>query len=372
MGLPEVYYNTNMVLVEGFVLSFIITYISIPPLLDVAREKKLYDVPNGRTSHEITTPTLGGIAIFAGFVISSMVFLNIVLIPFIQYVMAGAIIIFFIGLKDDVSGLSPLKKFIGEIIAAGIIIDLGNIRIDSLHGFIGIGALSTVSSDFLSLFVVVAIINAFNLIDGIDGLSSGVGILASLAFGIWFYLVGQIQLAIMAAITVGALLAFFRFNFFSKDNKIFMGDIGSLLLGFILAIFAIKFNEINGLANGSSQYFIKAAPSVSIGILIIPIFDTVRVMVVRMMKGISPFKADKRHLHHYLLELTGNHKKATLIMLGFNVVFIVISFLFRNLRISYHALMLTLLAATLSFIPYYMVRKRRKNNVVGRYKSHIE
>lgn len=372
MVLAEANNNVTMVLLGGFLLSFIITYISIPPLLDIARTKNLYDIPNGRTSHEVITPTLGGVAIFAGFVISSMIFLNISKIPYMQYVLVGIIIIFFIGLKDDLLGLSPLKKFMGEIIASGIIIDMGNIRIIGLHGFAGINALSPVSSDFLSLFVIVAVINAFNLIDGIDGLSSGIGILASLTFGIWFYLAGQIHLAIMAVILVGALLAFFRFNFFSKNNKIFMGDIGSLLLGLILAIFAIKFNEINGLGNVSSRYFIKAAPSVSIGILIVPIFDTVRVVIIRMMRGISPFKPDKRHLHHYLLELTGSHQKSTLIILGINVFFIVISFLLRNLNVNYHAIVILLLAGTLSFIPYYMVRQRRKKNIVGHYSAHIE
>ncbi len=372
MVLPDVSQNMPIALIEGFVVAFIITYISIPSILDVARLKNLYDVPNGRTSHEKTTPTLGGIAIFAGFIISSMIFLDIPRIPYFQFAMAGAVIIFFLGLKDDISELSAAKKLVGEIIAAGIIIDMGGIRITSLHGFMGMYALSPSFSDFASLFVVVAIINAFNLIDGIDGLSSGVGILASLTFGTWFYLTGHIELAAMAAILVGALLAFFRFNFFSKANKIFMGDIGSLLLGFILSIFAIKFNEINAAMNVGSAYFIKAAPSVSIGVLIIPIFDTIRVMLVRTMKGVSPFKPDKRHIHHYMLEITGNHQKATLILLFFNVLFILLSFWLRNMNISYHISMLILLAGILSFIPYYIVRRRHKKNIIGRYSANID
>ena len=220
--------NENLVMWETFILAFIITYISIPPLIEVARAKNLYDVPNGRTSHENITPTLGGIAIFSGFVISSMIFVNIAKIPYIQYIIAGSLVIFFLGLKDDITGLSPLKKFVGQIIAAGIIIDLGGVRLSNLHGFAGIGALNYASGDFLSLFVIVAIVNAFNLIDGIDGLSSGVGILASFAFGAWFFLIGKLQLALLAIALIGALLAFFRFNFFSKKYKIFMGDIGSL------------------------------------------------------------------------------------------------------------------------------------------------
>ncbi len=365
--------NENIILAETFIVAFIITYISIPPLINVIHEKKLYAVPNGRTSHEKITPTLGGLAIFSGFIISSMIFVKISQIPYIQYILAATIIIFFIGLKDDINGLSPLKKFLGEIIAAGIIIDLGDIRITHLYGFAGITTLNIATSDFLSLFIIVAIINAVNLIDGIDGLASGVGILSSVAFGTWFYLIGKYQLAIMAVAITGALLAFFKYNFFnSKKYKIFMGDIGSLMLGFILSIFAIKFNELNIMLNHASPYFINAAPSVSIGILILPVFDTVRVMLIRMAKGQSPFNADKRHIHHYLLEVTGSHQKATFILLGFNVLFIVISFWMRNLSIDSLLTILILLAGFLSFIPYYIVRRRHKKGIVGKFKANIE
>ncbi len=366
------FHNENWVIWETLILAFMITYVSIPPLIEVARAKNLYDVPNGRTSHEQITPTLGGIAIFSGFVISSMIFLNIAKIPFIQYVLAGSMVIFFVGLKDDITGLSPLKKFIGEIIAAGIIIDLGGVRLSSLHGFAGIGVLNYVSSDFLSLFVIVAIVNAFNLIDGVDGLSSGVGILASLVFGIWFFLIGQIQLAILAAAMVGALFAFFRFNFFSKRHKIFMGDIGSLLVGFILSILAIKFNEFNHAIGEANPYFMKAAPAVSIGVLILPIFDTVRVMLIRMARGISPFRPDKRHVHHYLLEIMESHHKVTLILLSVNLLFIVFSFSFSDLRISVLLLILVVLASLLTYIPFLMVKKRRKKNITGSFVADVD
>lgn len=372
MIVPEITRETPTAIIEGFVVAFIITYMAIPSVLNAAKLKNLYDVPNGRTSHLKTTPTLGGVAIFAGFVISSLIFLDIPKIHYFQFAMASALIIFFLGLQDDISEISAVKKLVGEIVAAGIIIDLGGIRISSLHGFLGIYTLTYTFSDFLSLFVIVAIINAFNLIDGIDGLSSGVGILASLAFGIWFYLTGHIELAAMSAILIGALLAFFRFNFFSESRKIFMGDIGSLLIGFILSILAIEFNEINVTLNAGSVYFIKAAPSVSIGILIIPVFDTVRVMLVRMMRGVSPFKPDKRHLHHYLLEITGSHHKATFILLIFNVLFIVLSFWLRNLDVSIHSFILIAFAGILSFIPYYIVRKRRKKNIVGQYTANVD
>jgi len=350
--------NYNIVLIESLLVAFIITYISIPSIVDVARLKHLYDEPNGRTSHTVVTPTLGGLAIFSGFVISSMIFVNIAEIAYVQYIIASIIVIFFIGLKDDIIGLSPMKKFMGQIIAAGIVIDLGGIKLLSLQGFVGIHGLDYYSSDMLSLFVIIAIVNAVNLIDGIDGLASGVGILAVSTFGVWFYLEGEIQLAIVAASLLGGLLAFFRYNVFSKKNKLFMGDIGSLMLGFILAIFAIKFNELNRLS--TSIYQINSAPAVSIGILIVPIYDTVRVFAIRIANGKSPFKPDKRHVHHYLLELIGSHRKSTLIILTVNVFFIILSFALRDIGILNLTVVLFALASVLSYIPYHMVIKRRE------------
>jgi UDP-N-acetylmuramyl pentapeptide phosphotransferase/UDP-N-acetylglucosamine-1-phosphate transferase len=339
-------------------VAFIITYISIPSLIEVARAKNLYDVPNGRTSHEVITPTLGGMAIFSGFIISTMIFGNISKMPYMQYVVAAMIVVFFLGLKDDIIGLSPMKKFIGQIIAAGIIIDMGNIRLDDLHGFAGIYDLNYYSSDLLTLLVIIGIVNAFNLIDGIDGLSSGIGIIASATFGTWFYLVGHYQLTILSFALTGALLAFFRFNVFSLKNKIFMGDIGSLILGFIMAILAIKFNEINtGLV---SPYALRAAPAVSIGILIVPIYDTLRVFAIRMYRGGSPFAPDRGHVHHRLLDLTRSHKKATAILLSIELLFIIISFLLSDLRIWQLTLVLFILATTLSYIPVYLVNKKKK------------
>jgi len=209
--------------------------------------------------------------------------------------------------------------------------------------------------------VIIAIVNAFNLIDGIDGLAAGVGILASLVFGFWFYQVGELQLAILACALIGSLIAFARFNVFSKEKKIFMGDIGSLLLGFIMALFAIKFNEISASIPGGDPFKIVAAPAVSVGILIVPIYDTIRIFVIRIAHGRSPFHPDKEHVHHYMLELTGSHRKSTFIILAVNVVFIAIAFQFSYLRIFQLFLILLGLAAVVSAIPYYLVKQRRKN-----------
>lgn len=358
----NLFYYPELIPLISLLFAFIITYISIPSLVKVARIKHLYDEPNGRTSHIESTPSLGGMAIFAGFIISIMIFLYIPDIPYIQYVIAGVIVVFFIGLKDDVIALSPMIKFVAQVFAATIVIDLGDIRLHGFYGLFGITDIGYLGSSFLSIFVIIAIVNAFNLIDGIDGLASGIGILASLVFGTWFYMVGQIQLTIMACALIGALLAFYRFNVYSKKNKIFMGDIGSLMLGFIMAIFAIKFNDISA-SLGNSPFRVMAAPAVSIAILIVPIFDTIRVSIVRMYHGKSPFSADRRHVHHYLVDLTGSHKKTTAIILLVNIVFIVIAFMLSDLRIFQLTIILLVLATLVSYIPVYLVKKKREKEV---------
>ena len=138
-----------------------------------------------------------------------------------------------------------------------------------------------------------------------------------------------------------------------------------MLIGFILSIFAIKFNELNHALLADNVFYIKAAPAVSIGILIIPIFDTLRVMIIRMARGLSPFKPDKRHVHHYLLELTGSHRKATTILLTVNVFFIVISFLLQNMRVLELMAVLFILASILTYISYSLLKNRRKKKAAG-------
>lgn len=354
------FYYPELITLEAFLLAFIVTYVAIPSIVDVSRKKHLTDIPDFRASHDKGTPNLGGLAIFAGFLISAMIFLFIPQIPYIQYVIAGVIVVFFIGLKDDVIAIAPMIKFIGQLFAATIIVDLGNIRLSGLYGLFGITDIGYYGSDLLTIFVIIAIVNAFNLIDGIDGLAAGVGILASVVFGYWFFHAGQLQLAILATALLGALLAFFRFNVFSEKRKIFMGDIGSLILGFIMAIFAIKFNEISAALPPSDPFKVVAAPAVSIGILIIPIYDTIRIFTIRLIHGRSPFHPDKEHVHHYMLELTGSHTKSTFILLAVNVVFIAIAFYLSYLRIHQLFLILLGLAAVVSAIPYYLVKGKRK------------
>lgn len=335
-----------------------ITFFLIPSIVEMAQKKSLVAVPGKRTSHEKSIPNLGGIAIFIGFIISYLLFLKTAYFPTFQFLLAGALILFFVGFKDDIVHISPFKKFFGQVVAAWIVVSFGGMRLTNLHGFFGIYEIQESFSYMISMITVIGITNCFNLMDGIDGLSAGLGILASFAFGTWFYLVGDFDWVMLTAGLAGSLFTFSFFNVFGKSNKIFMGDTGSLTLGFMMSLIAIHFNEKN--IDPAIPYFINAAPAVSIGILLIPIFDTLRVILFRLINRRSPFNPDKTHIHHYLLDLGLSHLNATLVLLGSSLIFIVIAFLLKDLTVFTALLILFALGLVKSFITFYLARKKIK------------
>ncbi len=355
--------QNELVIVISFLTALVITFLSIPTMVAVSKAKSLYAEINGRNCHKVNTPILGGVAIFTGFIISILLFVDVNILQNLQFIIAGLLLILVIGLKDDVLGISALVKLFGQIIAALIIIILGDIRLSNLHGFLGIHEIHYCYSVFLTTFVVIVIINCFNLIDGIDGLASGIAIICATTFGIWFYLIHEYEYTILTFALVGALIAFYGFNVFGKKNKIFMGDAGSLIVGFIIAIIAIKFNELN--IDSSQKYAINSAPAVSIGILIIPLFDTLRVFSIRIFKRSSPFKADKVHLHHRLLTLGKSHFQISLIFYIINIFFIAFVFYFQFLGIVRLMLILTILAVFFTFLPILLINKRKNGECKG-------
>lgn len=347
--------NPWVTILSATILAFIIAYASIPTIVNVAREKGLYDVPNSRTSHKHKTPTLGGIAIFSGFIIASLAFSNSVQMPEAQYLVMGIIIIFLIGLKDDILILAAFKKLFGQIVAAVVITDLAGLRISNFHGFLGITQIDYHLSLYLTVFIIIVITNAFNLIDGIDGLSSGLGIVTLTSLGVWFYLNLYFSWSVYCFSMSGALIAFYRFNVFSIDKKIFMGDTGSMLIGFLTAVCIIKFNELNLISD--LPFYVASSPAVSIALLVIPLFDTLRVFTIRIAKGLSPFNPDKRHLHHILLDLGLKHRHASIILIHFNLLVTIFAFLLSNILGIFT---LTSLVLFIALIFTYIAWKIRK------------
>ena len=352
----------NIALYLTFIVSFVISYLSIPSIVRVARNKKLLDTPSHRRSHIRQVPTLGGVAIFAGFTMATGSFISHAILPSLQYILVACIIIFFIGIKDDIQAISPHKKLLGQILASLVLIILGDINFTNLHGFLGIYQISAIPSLFLTLFVTIAIINSLNLVDGIDGLASSIGIVTTLFFGVWFYISGNIECCIISIATLGSLLGFFRFNLSNGQYKIFMGDTGSMLIGLLLVIQVIMFNEKN--ADFVFAFPVKSAPAVSFAVLIIPLYDTIRVFIIRMSRGRSPFIADKNHLHHCLLKLGFNHIQSTFIIVFVNICFIAFALLLQHLDIGIFllGLLIMTIATSLSLSLEFLVKKNGNNN----------
>lgn len=303
--------------------------ISIPSILHVARTRHLYDdIGHFRKQHDHGIPRLGGVAIFVSYCVTALIFTVVDKTFPVGYLLTASIILFIMGLKDDLSGVNSSTKFMVQFIVALILVILGDIRLTSMYGVFGIYDLPFVMSAALSVIVIIMIINAFNLIDGIDGLAGLTGILVNLAFAALFVYIQQYEFAIMSLILVGAITGFLRYNI--TPAKIFMGDTGSLFIGLISVVMAIKLIELTKV-NITGIPPLGATPALTVAILIVPIFDTVRIFFIRIMSGISPFEADRNHIHHRILRLGFTHIQTTLIFAGFNLVCIITSLLLSSL-----------------------------------------
>ena len=347
-----------MLILGGTLMAFGITFSAIPSIVGVAKLKGLDRKPNTRSSHKDSVPLLGGVAVFAGLILSTVVIAGVGFVHELKYIIAGLIILFFIGVKDDILVIDPKKKIIAQILASLIVIILGDIRINNFHGFEGITNVSYIVSVLFTIFVFVVVINGFNLIDGIDGLASGVGIITSITFGIWFWLAGHIPYVIFSFSLAGSLAAFFYFNVFSKTHKIFLGDTGSLIIGMAMSVIVVRFLQFEVKAYGLAVA--PATTAVAIGIIIVPLYDTFRVFTLRILSGHSPFKADRLHVHHRLLDLGFTHLQATAIILSSNLVIIVMVLLMRNIGNMLLFLITFSLATALSYIPVFLIERRNQ------------
>src|ERR1035437_1391460 len=362
MNLPVFIYSIFLphwvLIIMGFLMAFCLTWSIIPSIVNISRLKNLTDTPNGRTSHFKATPTLGGIAVFVALVLSTVIFAGTYFKFELKYIISGLIVIFFIGIKDDILIIDPLKKLSGQIFAIIIVAVFADIRITNLYGLFHIGQLPYIVSILLTVFVFIVIINGFNLIDGIDGLASSIGILTSAVFGIWFWSMGNIGYAIFSFSFVGTLAAFFWFNVFGKTNKIFLGDTGSLLTASVVGVLACRFLQLELVTQRGAT--IPSAPTVVCGILIVPLFDSLRVFILRIKQGKSPFKADHQHIHHRLLQLGCTHLQATFILIGVNTFFIVLSYLLRGIGIILLMAVIVGLACIMSYILVTSAKARNK------------
>lgn len=355
----------TLLLFASVVLSCALVIISIPPIVRIVKAKKLYDIPDQRKVHKTVIPTMGGIAIFIGISISTLLLTTGYPIMNERIVFAAMILLLFIGIKDDIMLISPASKFSIQSLAAVALVVVGDYRITNLHGILGVTEISYAASISISILMIIVFINAYNLIDGVDGLAAGLGILGSTFFGIWFFLNGYTFLAILSLSLAGSLLGFLRYNLFGKRYKIFMGDTGSLLVGLLIVVQVIEFVELN--MNTGLPFNINGSPSVALAFVIIPVTDTMRVFSLRIFKGISPFFPDKNHVHHCLLRIYNRHYKVTLALLFLNAMIIGITLLLSINSTGFYSLFFVVLALGVlaSVLPSAVIAYRSKKH--GKY-----
>ncbi len=343
-------------------MAFLLAYRIIPVIIYTVRAKNLMDEPGDRSVHSDKTPTLGGVGMFAAFVVSLILFGIVVglerpdLVKLLAITLA-TIILMFLGLKDDLIALAPRKKFLGQLIASGIVILLTDVRITSLEGLLGVGELPYLVSVLFTIFVFILVINAFNLIDGIDGLAGAIAIIASASFGLFFLLNKEYLMVLVSFCLIGAIVAFVRYNL-SDTHKLFMGDSGSMVIGYLLAYQGIRFLELN--LSGSSSFTISNGPVLLLAILSFPLLDTLRVFIIRAKERRSPFDADRNHIHHRLLERGLSHRQATIILAIINILIIELAILVQDLEINIQLITVTLLGSLLYMLLFNLNRLREK------------
>lgn len=304
--------NYVRILISSLV-SMAITIKSIPLIIKFGDHKSLMDNPiKQRSSHFVPIPTFGGVALFTGTMIGYHLWNYGEEGLLLHKMIVGFVVLFFLGLKDDILVLDPIKKVLSQIIAAALVVIGSDLRLDNFFGIFGIYEVSYLVSITFTIFFFLVIINAFNLIDGIDGLSAGIGMINTFFLGLWFLVNSHWSLAAFALCLSLSLLGFLFFNF-SKTQKIFMGDTGSLIIGYVITILSIKFIHLNSSHSFRTDTFVSA-PILVLVSLSIPLFDFLRVLIIRIITRRPPWKGDRLHLHHILIDLGLSHIQASFVL----------------------------------------------------------
>ncbi len=347
-----------MFFVIAILSAFLVTFVLLPVVIKVTKSIKLLDLPDRRKVHLEGTPSMGGIAIFLGFMMAILITLPATDLVSNKYLFSAVSLIFFLGIRDDISSLIAHQKLITQVFAAVLVVFLADIRLTGFYDVAGIGALPFGLDYILSICVIVTMTNSFNLIDGIDGLAASLGIIILLFFSWILYTVNATDLALISFAVSGSLLAFLIYNW--HPSRIFMGDTGSMILGFLISTLAIKvINVSDGLAI-STLIDIQSSVALVIACLIVPFYDTLRVFTIRFIQGRSPFSPDRNHIHHSFLKLGLNHAQATQILALYNITMIAMALLL-NSTFNNSVLLVLLFGVTFGFgtLVDHLVSKRR-------------
>ncbi len=310
-----------------FATAFITAFLSFPVLIQLLRKWELLDSPGKHKIHNVYKASMGGICIMLGLAFSLLISFPLEQWITRRYFFVSLAVMFITGLRDDILTLTPSSKLLGQILPIILLVIFGKTTLNSLYDISPVLFPQWLAWT-ITVLTLVVITNAYNLIDGIDGLAGTVAVLIFVFFGVWFYLADNFYLSILSLAFASSLLAFLVFNW--EPSKIFMGDTGTLTIGFAMGVLTIHFINQNFLTSENTYYHFRSSISTAICVLIIPLFDTLRVVIVRLRKLQSPFKADQNHLHHQFVLLGFSHAKTTLSIAGINLLFISLSCILRD------------------------------------------
>ena len=345
-----------------YLLSFIVAAMAVfvvhPTLVKIAHLKSIVDNPDARKLNKVPVPVLGGVGVFFGIMFSLSVAGYYVEGMNIQFeLIIAMLIMLYTGVGDDILQLSPRLRFALQIFVVCLMMFLGGIYIDDFHGLWGISELPWYIAVTLTIFSCVGIINSINLIDGVDGLCSGYGVFASLAFAFCFMRMGDVSYAILAFAVAGAIFPFMLHNMFGERYKMFLGDGGSLVLGFICSLYVMR------VIQSGNEVVSESTISLTLAVLAIPVFDTLRVMTARIIAKRSPFSPDKTHLHHMFIRLGYSHVITALNVIFLNGLVVLIWRLCKKLNLSGEVQLYVVIACGLLFTTglYFTVEYLEKN-----------
>jgi len=342
----------------AFIVSFTVSMTTFPAIFNIAQAKHLMDEPGERSTHSVKTPTLGGVGIYISLVVLITILGGVLDTKILLLILGSVTILFFLGLKDDLLILSPTKKLFGQILAALVLIVFTDTRIIGFSGLFGITILPYWISVTFTMFVYILIINAYNLIDGVDGLAGGLALLAAASFLFLAVKIEDITMASVAVGILGAIIPFLRLNL-SQKKKIFMGDTGSMIIGFLIAFFSVRFIAQTQLSNVS--IFQNSSPIIVLSIVFFPLLDTMRIFFIRLILfKKSPFSADRNHLHHRFLQFGFNHAQTTGYIVALNLMLIAFSYSLKELNILYQLIWLIVIGIflySILFIYNWLISK---------------
>ncbi|HEY0976158.1 MAG TPA: MraY family glycosyltransferase [Flavobacteriales bacterium] len=367
----------NYILLLGFFTAFVVVLFTMPSLIKVARRKHLVDEPKeDRKLHQRSIPTIGGILIFASILFSYSLWFPQARLADVgpesylplykemglaykdfKFVIATMVLLFFIGVKDDIIGFSPMKKLIGHLIVGYILVVMGDVRIRDMHGILSVYELPYWVSVGFSFFTYLVLVNAFNLIDGVDGLAATIGLISAASYGLWLYWAGDVALSLLAFTLAGALVGFLVFNW--NPARIFMGDSGSLIIGAVISVLAMRIVD-HDVSRLPVWLRTVPAPLFAMAAIAYPLVDTFRIFFVRAARGVSPFSADRNHIHHRLMAMGLGHKGTVLALAAYALTLIALSLLTRDILPNKGLFILGSTALVLSLLPFALSYNRPK------------